>query len=82
MQTYPPKLLKKIESLGEQEQDAKKKLFLDLLEKATTQGIQSPRFWAMRQVLADRSEREIHRKLNKAKLELQKKNKAKPTTNE
>ena len=65
MHDVPPKLLKKISHLSPDEQQQRIELFKELEISARIQELQSPRFWAMRQVLADRSEKEIKRKLNK-----------------
>jgi hypothetical protein len=67
MQEYPPKLLKKISNWDEATQEHAKKQFLDLVKKAEDAKLQNPRFWSMRQVLAQRSEKEIERKLRSSK---------------
>jgi hypothetical protein len=75
MQDVPPKLLKKISHLSPEEQQERIKLFKQLEISARIEEIQSPRFWAMRQVLAERSEKEIKRKLDKRSRDMKSKNK-------
>lgn len=61
MQDVPPKLLKKLAHLDEaslKQQLSRYGVFLGLAEK---NGFQSPRFWAMRQVLSERNDEEVKR---------------------
>lgn len=61
MQDVPPKLLKKLSHLDEA--NLKKQLgrYAVFLEMAEKNGFQSPRFWAMRQVLSERHDEEVKR---------------------
>ncbi len=69
MEEFPKKLTSYLNTLSETEKDEKTRLFQSLVEKAQTHKFQSPRFWAMRQVLSGRSleqiERNIEQKITK-----------------
>ncbi len=63
MPSYPSKLLKYVNRLPIEEQEAKNRLFEQTLSKARSHGFQSPRFWAMRQILQGFSEGQIQHKI-------------------
>lgn len=63
MQSYPTKLKRYLDGLTPSEQQAKTQLFEETLEKAVTHGLQSPRFWAMRQVVSGLSAGQIDQKI-------------------
>ncbi len=65
MGEFPKKLTVYLNTLSETENDEKTRLFQSLVEKAQTHKFQSPRFWAMRQVLSGRSLEQIERKIKK-----------------
>lgn len=65
MEAFPRKLTAYLNTLSETEKDEKAKLFYSLVEKAQTHKFQSPRFWAMRQVLSNRSPEQIERNIRK-----------------
>ncbi len=65
MEEYPKKLTAYLNTLSETEKDEKTRLFQSLAEKAQTHKFQSPRFWAMRQVLSGRSLEQIERNIKK-----------------
>ncbi|MCH7917183.1 MAG: hypothetical protein IIC50_04265 [Planctomycetes bacterium] len=65
MPSYPSKLLKYVNSLPIEEQEAKKRLFEQTLSKAQSHGFQSPRFWAMRQIVQGLSEGQIQQKIQR-----------------
>ncbi len=61
MEEFPKKLTAYLNTLSETEKDEKARLFQSLVEKAQTHKFQSPRFWAMRQVLSDRTFEQIEK---------------------
>ena len=63
MQSYPTKLKRYLESLAPPDRQAKAQLFEQTLERAQTLGLQSPRFWAMRQVLSGLNAGQIEQKI-------------------
>ena len=65
MEEFPKKLTVYLDTLDEKEKDKKTRLFQALVEKAQTNKFQSPRFWAMRQVLSGRSLEQIERNIKK-----------------
>ncbi len=65
MEEFPKKLTAYLNTLDEKEKDEKIRLFQSLVEKAQTHKFQSPRFWAMRQVLSGRSPEQIERNIKK-----------------
>ena len=65
MPSYPSKLLKYLNSLPTEEQEAKKRLFEQTLSKAQSHGFQSPRFWATRQILSGLNGQQIQHKIQK-----------------
>ncbi len=65
MEEYPKKLTAYLNTLSERERDEKARQFQSLVEKAQTHKFQSPRFWAMRQVLSGRSLEQIERNIKK-----------------
>ena len=52
MQSYPTKLKKYLNGLTPADRQKKAQLFEQTLERAQALGLQSPRFWAMRQVVS------------------------------
>ncbi len=65
MEEFPKKLTAYLNTLDEKEKGEKARLFQSLVEKAQTHKFQSPRFWAMRQVLSGRSLEQIERNIKK-----------------
>ncbi len=65
MEEFPKKLTAYLNTLDEKEKGEKARLFQSLAEKAQTHKVQSPRFWAMRQVLSGRSPEQIERNIKK-----------------
>jgi len=65
MEEFPKKLTAYLNTLDEKDKDEKTRLFQSLVEKAQTHKFQSPRFWAMRQVLSGRSLEQIERNIKK-----------------
>jgi hypothetical protein len=65
MEEFPKKLTAYLNTLDEKDKDEKTRLFQSLVEKAQTHKFQSPRFWAMRQVLSGRSQEQIERNIKK-----------------
>ena len=65
MEEFPKKLTAYLNTLDEKEKGEKARLFQSLAEKAQTHKFQSPRFWAMRQVLSGRSLEQIERNIKK-----------------
>ncbi|MBS1258824.1 MAG: hypothetical protein MAG551_01887 [Candidatus Scalindua arabica] len=65
MEKFPGKLTAYLNTLSATEKDEKARLFQSLIERAKTHKFQSPRFWAMRQVLSGRSLEQIERNINK-----------------
>ena len=65
MEEFPKKLTAYLNTLDEKEKGEKARLFQSLAEKAQTHKFQSPRFWAMRQVLSGRSLKQIERNIKK-----------------
>lgn len=65
MQPIPPKLLKYIAKLPEAVQKEKIDLFNNILAQARRLNLQSARFWAMRQVVSEKTIAEIELKLKK-----------------
>ncbi len=65
MEEFPKKLTTYLNTLDEKEKDEKIRLFQSLVEKAQANKFQSPRFWAMRQVLSGRSLEQIERNIKK-----------------
>ncbi len=65
MEEFPKKLTVYLSTLDEKEKDEKRGLFQLLVKKALTHKFQSPRFWAMRQVISGRSLEQIERNIKK-----------------
>ncbi|MBT3355339.1 MAG: hypothetical protein HN402_10490 [Candidatus Scalindua sp.] len=65
MEEFPKKLTAYLNTLDEKEKVEKTRLFQSLVEKAQSHKFQSPRFWAMRQVLSGRSLEQIKRNIRK-----------------
>lgn len=65
MEEFPKKLTAYLNTLDEKEKGEKARLFQSLAEKAQTHKFQSPRFWAMRQILSGRSLEQIERNIKK-----------------
>ncbi len=65
MEVFPKKLTVYLNTLDEKEKDEKIRLFQSLVEKAQAHKFQSPRFWAMRQVVSGRSLEQIERNIKK-----------------
>ena len=65
MEEFPKKLTTYLNTLDEKEKVEKTRLFQSLVEKAQSHKFQSPRFWAMRQVLSGRSLEQIKRNIRK-----------------
>ncbi|MCR4291175.1 MAG: hypothetical protein NUV86_13050 [Candidatus Scalindua sp.] len=65
MEEFPKKLTAYLDTLDEKKRDEKTRLFQSLVEKAQSNKFQSPRFWAMRQVLSGRSLEQIKRNIKK-----------------
>lgn len=63
MQSYPTKLKRYLNRLVPAERQAKEQLFEHTLEQARAHGLQSPRFWAMRQVLSGLNADQIEHKI-------------------
>jgi len=63
MESYPTKLKRYLEGLAPQDRQEKTKLFEQTLEKAQAHGLQSPRFWAMRQVVSGLDAGRIEQKI-------------------
>ena len=63
MQSYPAKLKRYLDSLTPPDRQAKAQLFEQILEKAQTHGLQSPRFWAMRQIVSGLNAGQIEQKI-------------------
>ncbi|MBF0198329.1 MAG: hypothetical protein HQL32_11490 [Planctomycetes bacterium] len=65
MQELPKKLKKYLQKLDHDKANEAKELFFTYLNLAEENQFQSPRFWAMRQVLSERSEQQVMSKANK-----------------
>jgi len=65
MNEFPKKLTAYLNTLDEKEKDEKTRMFQSLVETAQTHKFQSPRFWAMRQILSGRSLEQIKRNIKK-----------------
>lgn len=65
MKDIPKKLEKFIASFDDNKRKEKIELFLSLYERATNAGLQSPRHWAMRQVLSEKSTNDIEKRFIK-----------------
>ena len=65
MNEFPKKLTAYLNTLDEKEKDEKTRMFQSLVEAAQTHKFQSPRFWAMRQILSGRSLEQIKRNIKK-----------------
>jgi hypothetical protein len=65
MEEFPKKLAAYLNTLDDKEKDEKTRLFQSLVEQAQTHKFQSPRFWAMRQVISGRSLEQIKRNIKK-----------------
>ncbi len=65
MEKFPKKLTAYLNTLSETENGEKAKLFQSLAGKAQTHKFQSPRFWAMRQVLSGQTLEQIERNIKK-----------------
>ncbi|GAX62392.1 general glycosylation pathway protein [Candidatus Scalindua japonica] len=65
MEEFPRKLTAYLNTLNEEEKDEKARLFHSLIEEAQAHKFQSPRFWAMRQILSGRSLEQIKRNIKK-----------------
>ncbi|KHE91059.1 MAG: hypothetical protein SCABRO_03217 [Candidatus Scalindua brodae] len=65
MEEFPRKLTAYLDTLDEKKRDEKTRLFQSLVEKAQSNKFQSPRFWAMRQILSGRSLEQIKRNIKK-----------------
>ncbi len=65
MEEFPKKLTAYLNTLDEKVKDEKTRLFQSLVEEAQTHKFQSPRFWAMRQILSGRSLEQIKRTLER-----------------
>ncbi len=65
MQAFPSKLLKYLNSLPSPERQAKERLFEQTLTLAEQHGLQSPRFWATRQILSGLNGQQIQHKIQK-----------------
>ncbi len=65
MNEFPKKLTGYLNTLSDTEKDEKARLFQSLVEKAQAYKFQSPRFWAMRQVLSGRPLEQIERNIKK-----------------
>ncbi len=65
MEEFPKKLIAYLNTLDEKENGEKTRLFQSLVKKAQTHKFQSPRFWAMRQILSGRSLEQIERNIKK-----------------
>ena len=65
MNPYPAKLIKYLDALSPDERRTKALLFERTLDAAQRNGLQSPRFWAMRQVLAGLDARQIEQKMRR-----------------
>ena len=63
MQSYPTKFKRYLDGLAPTDRQAKAQLFEQTLEKAVTHGLQSPRFWAMRQIVSGLSAGQIDQKI-------------------
>jgi len=65
MEEFPRKFTVYLDTLDEKEKDEKTRQFQSLVRKAHAHKFQSPRFWAMRQVLSGRSLEQIERDIKK-----------------
>jgi hypothetical protein len=63
MQSYPTKLKRYLNGLTPADRQEKAQLFEQTLEKAQALGLQSPRFWAMRQVVSGLNAGQIEQKI-------------------
>ena len=63
MKSYPTKLKRYLNGLTPAERQEKTELFEKILEKAQTLGLQSPRFWAMRQIVSGLNAGQIEQKI-------------------
>ena len=63
MKSYPTKLKRYLEGLAPLDRQEKTKLFEQTLERAQAHGLQSPRFWAMRQVVSGLDAGRIEQKI-------------------
>jgi hypothetical protein len=65
LNNIPPKLLKNLSALSEKEAQAGMERYKTYFALAESHQLQSPRHWAMRQVLSGRTDQQIQRKLKK-----------------
>ncbi len=63
MQSYPTKLKRYLNGLTSPERQEKAQLFEQILERAQSLGLQSPRFWAMRQIVSGLNAGQIEQKI-------------------
>lgn len=69
MKKFPPKLFKGLSDSDVDVASERECRFLLFLKMAETNGLQSPRHWALRQVLADKTEGQVKDKLNRRKVQ-------------
>ncbi|MCF7976100.1 MAG: hypothetical protein K9N55_19940 [Phycisphaerae bacterium] len=63
--SYPTKLIKYLEALPEDQRQARETLYAYALKQAETHKFQSPRFWAMRQVISGISMAQVEEKIKR-----------------
>ena len=63
--SYPQKLIKYLDSLPDDQKQARETLFNFALEQAETHKFQSPRFWAMRQIVSGISMAQVEEKIKR-----------------
>lgn len=62
---YPKKLIKYLDTLPEDQKQAREALYNYALEQATEHQFQSPRFWAMRQAVSGISMTQLEEKIKR-----------------
>ncbi|MGR3317390.1 MAG: hypothetical protein ACUZ8O_02770 [Candidatus Anammoxibacter sp.] len=72
MKEIPTKLKKYLSKLDDNKRKEKHELFLTLYKRAKNSDIQNPRHWVMRQILAERTIKNIERRFNKLVTKIQK----------
>ncbi|MGR3176634.1 MAG: hypothetical protein ACUZ8E_01090 [Candidatus Anammoxibacter sp.] len=72
MKEIPTKLEKYLSKFDDNKRREKHDLFLLLYKRAKNNDIQSPRHWAMRQILSERTIKEIERRFSKLVIKTQK----------
>lgn len=65
MNDYPKKLAVYLETLDPEQRAAREKLYRSTLAQAQEHHLQSPRFWAARQIIAGLNDHQIQHKIQK-----------------